>query len=419
MIHHSLRKAAGASESSLRHQIRRGFDSLGSRVLSSQDAVKGLTVGLEQEFFLIGREGLPALHEESQAFLRQLGATTGWSVRSTQGSILGEMITRVSQEHSGQRYTAVKYDHHPHLMEVAFAYEGNLEAMALTISRTFEVMDEVALKLGLRVEMEPVLAISPLHERVVSPLSEFRALRNYRRLLLLKKGLTGEESSLNYASVIAATQTHIGGTFWWLRPGLVEQLYRFEPALLQLTASATESGEGLLRSRWSAFCEVFEGYPLVGYPDLPSWSFESWTDGLMRSPLVGGESLEWSGLSVREMGGFPLGEANRFFEQVRDLQIIRPKWFGTLEFRADPVQRDSKSVLRLLALRLGLTSYSLLNDATSERSVSDWSRARSEWWDRVRNRKVEHFKAGAVQEVLHSARFGLIAREMNEERFLV
>ena len=91
----------------------------------SKDAdPKNLTIGLEQEFFLLDLEGRPATHEASQKFLLALSHQPGWHIHERLNGALGDMMWRCSIDTPDGRYTAVKYDHHPHLMEVAFAYEA-------------------------------------------------------------------------------------------------------------------------------------------------------------------------------------------------------------------------------------------------------------------------------------------------------
>ena len=62
---------------------------------------------------------------------------------------------------------------------------------------------------------------------------------------------------------------------------------------------------------------------------------------------------------------------------MRDLQIIRPKIFGTLEFRADPSQPKVSDILALVSLRLGVAK-SVVDGAKVKKA---FSMERMKWWE--------------------------------------
>jgi hypothetical protein len=218
---------------------------------------------------------------------------------------------------------------------------------------------------------------------------------------------------INYAAVIAATQTHVGGTQWWKTKKFISNLYSFEPEILLISSSKSHS------SRWAGYSAVFRGMPLVGFPDLPSWSMESWTKALFHSPLAGPEEASWSGRTLADGTEFPFklepSPWDAFLKSVRDMQIIRPKIFGTLEFRADPAQRDADNILAMAALRLGLCAYLIANPVDNSTSLPH---LRREWWSTAMNEipAAQHYSSAL--STIKCSQIGLSRRALNEEKFL-
>jgi len=396
----------------LKDEILTRLDSLPH---SSGEAA-ALTVGVEHEFFLIRPGGAPCSHEDGQDFLACLGRMVNWYVRDRLSG--PDLLWRVSREHPGGRYTAVKYDHHPHLFEVAFAYGGDLHALDELVRPVWADILAAASEVGLQVRSEPFLNISPEAPEVTSALEAFKELRHYRAELLKNRPVPVKVSgAVNYAAVIAATQVHVGGTGWWRRPELVPALYRLEPDFLALAPLDSNSGQNdlstLLQRRWSGFFEVFRGYPLAGFPALNPWSLESWVAALLQSPLCGGPDDPWAGRTATEFPEVLAQGLDVFIEKVRDLQIIRPKLYGTLEFRADPARSGPAEILRLAALRLGVTAALLKQSGgnTSQKTLAD---ARQRWFESVNAGAC----AAAGEQIAYLARAGLLERSKGEEVFL-
>lgn len=367
-----------------------------------------LTIGAEHEFFVNGRDGLPATHEESQELLASLAKEQGWKIQEIEEISKSEkMIKRVSQNFE-TRYTAVKYDHHPHLLEVAFAYCTNVAELHASALNLFSIIERLAKNLGLSVAHEAFLPLAASHSRTISNLKEFRELRAYRAKLFEIRGQNPDEAHLNYAAVIAATQIHVGNTQWWQQPHYVPHLYSHEPAIIGLTYGLSRS-QYPISQRWEGYSKVFADCPLVGYPDLPTWTLETWTQALLQSPLYSHEGADWKGLRLENLDRSPFSTWYDFFKSVRDLQIIRPRLFGTLEFRADPAQPSADALAAVAALRLGI-SAALLKNVTPTRTFSN---SRTHWWRSI--------KTGVFEDparVLNYARNGLNLREMSEEVFL-
>ncbi len=368
-----------------------------------------LTIGVEHEFFLVAPGGDPVSHEQGQAFLHELAKDSDWYIREQEPGF----VQRVSFDDDRGRFTAVKYDHHPHLFEIAFAYENDLHRLSRQVKETLRAVTRAAERVDARVSNNANLALSASDPRVISDRPEYEALRYYRSLLLRRRNQSIDPEFANYAAVIAATQTHIGGTSWWRSQVLIPRLYALEAAIIGWTSAlALEPGvslEELLKFRWRGYDAVFDGYPLVGFPNIEGWTLDSWCEALLGSPLAGGPSDPWAGLSLKSCPENPFENWNDFIATVRDLQIIRPKLFGTLEFRADPAQRGAREILAVAALRLGLTQSQLAEGL----APSQLGEARDKWWHAVRSGVVERDPAP-----LELARQGLRARGLGEEAYL-
>lgn len=369
-----------------------------------------LTIGIEHEFFLMDKNsGLPVTHEQSQAFLKKISEHEGWHIREKVEINGAPMISRVSWEQGQNRFTALKYDHHPHLLEVAFGYRENLWDLENDIRAFWDLGQEVAFLLGIFFHQSANLGIDSSHPRVTSDLPEFVALRSYREKLFEKRGQSPRLT--NYAATIAATQTHIGGTRWWERENYVGNLYALEPLVLAHTSSLAcgdQPIEKFLQNRWTGYNAVFSGYPLVGFPHLTHWNMKSWCEALLQSPLYGKVREEWAGKSLLELGHSPFDNWKEFFGSVRDLQVIRPRLFGTLEFRADPAQPDLDSIMAVAALRMGLSSWLLLRG-----SQVDLRPAHQIWWESVTGSQVIR-----DETILEKAKLGLERRKLHEEKLL-
>jgi hypothetical protein len=374
-----------------------------------------LTVGVEHEFFLLNREGEPTNHEGSQAFLRLLSQESGWHVQETEIGSLGPMINRVSNNQLGPKFIAIKYDHHPHLLEIAFTYHSDLHGLHREVSSVFQTIARVATECELKLSHLPILAIKSSDPRVVSPLRAFQGLRDYRSKLMLWRDGEIDKDHTNYAATIAATQVHIGGLSWWRNEGLVSRLYSIESELLTISARGlTTEGQSIsqfLEKRWEGYRKVFKNYPLVGFPDLRDWTTKAWIDALTKSPVVGDLSDDWSGRTLTEIKELPFKSWETFFKSVRDLQIIRPRLFGTLEFRADPSQPTVDRIVAVAALRLAVCIGALSGEITKR----TYSEARTSWWEQVTGRT---FGGNHDNSILDQAARWLKLRAKSEETFL-
>ena len=366
----------------------------------------GLTIGVEHEFFLLGSDGLPATHAESQRFLEFISKEPKWIVRENRNSNLGNMITRLSLEHDDQTYTVLKYDHHPHLLEISTRPFHNLHELGSHLDYLWDLIQVAANSTGLAIFSSGTIEIPADHQRLVSDLDEFVQLRKYRENLLAINKTPADLILINYAASIAATQVHIGNSYWWNIPSYVETLYSYETAVAQITSRGSNASR-----RWSGYMGLFSNYPLVGFPNMPAWSMDNWLNALIKSPLAFTDS-EHSFGNVHPSGGLIFSNPANFFKSARDLQLIRPKLFGTLEFRGDPAQSSVAEIVETAAIRLGICSFLLNNEPKASLKFAE---ERATWLDYITSNK---FTPSRQRDVVEMASQGLKSRGIGEEKLL-
>ena len=359
------------------------------------DRPADLTVGLELEAFLLDTQGRPVDQSASQNLFHRLAKQPGWIPDPFESLPEGDMLPSVRRAERSGGETVIKYDHAPHLIEIATGpFDGLVELAAALSAAEADLQrctDEVGIILSLRSHLK-----GPLPE---SPLPLFQRLRRTRQIARDSAGLPRRRRAENYAAGIAAVQLHVGGLHWGKRPEWMGRLHAFEPALLsQLSGSPVVRSTGLQR-RWRAYQDAFPGNPLIGFPDLWDWSLENWAEALANAPLLVHDGpvedvIDWEDFRFR----------------VRDLQIIRPRSFGTVEFRADPLQPTLAKNLRMAALRLGL-SASLFEDRPP---IMPFRSARAAWWSAA----LGEVPLGRDMDIVVLAEAGLASRGKGEEGLL-
>ncbi len=149
--------------------------------------------------------------------------------------------------------------------------------------------------------------------------------------------------------------------------------------------------------RWHGYRDMLEGFPLVQFQSLDRWDRGTWISSLLRSPCIGDQK----------------GAPWQFMGDVRDLQIIRPRTFGTLEFRADPAQGSVSAILAIAALRLACCAAAVAGQSRP----GSFRRHCRDWWNRINNQLSQSRSQEPVQ-LLSSAHGWLEARGFGEERYL-
>ncbi len=353
-----------------------------------------LTVGVEQEFF-IESAGLPADLSQSPQFFEALRAA-GWTGPTAGPPEALELRPPYSPG------SVIKYEHFPYLLEVAFDYFSNLHGLAAVVEQVFGDLERAGRACHIDVRHRPFCSVSADHPLTLTPSARSRPLLAYRESLLRARGRTVPLELLNFSAVIAATQIHVGGIDWWSEPAIVERLYSFEPDLQSFAYRNWRSDDGQMGNpvcqRWQGYKALLGEYPLLGFPNLREWSKESWIAALLESP-----SLE-----------IAVGEPLTFLKQVRDLQIIRPRLFGTLEFRADPAQDSPRSILVLAALRLAIAIAAV----NGERVSGTMQQHRARWWRAADDRSSALQDVDGLRSILRQAGTWLEQRGLGEERYL-
>ncbi len=357
----------------------------------------GLTVGVEHEFFLYGMNGAPASHGTSQQFFQALAAD-GWQLVSTREALLGTYYVACTRTHVEGRVT-IKYEHHPHLLEVVLPPVTNLRAYPDLWSAVWADVRRACAKRGLAAQCEPQCRVRPDDMRLWSDAELPTRLRAYRRRQADTRGVRLDRGAENFSAGIASTQIHVGGMPWIQDASVVNDLYRMEPDMLMAeVALLVSSGQSrsVLGQRWKAYCRGGFG-PLVGFPDFRSWSIGRWVSALLQAP-----HLEDRIPASPEC----------YLRSARDNQVIKPRTFGTLEFRSAPAQASPANMWALAALRLGACAHVLRGlDGAVPRT---YSQAHTAWWGAACD---QTFSERATQAI-HIARQGLRLRSMGEAALL-
>ncbi len=360
------------------------------------------SVGVEHEIFLCMPDKTPATEELSQAVLRSL-ADDHFRLLDSEypGFILG-----VKADDHESFPTRIAYDNPPHLLEISTAPHHSLQGLQHNLGGAWNQLIAAAAHCGACVESVPLVGVQLTDSRLLTPRSKWNDLRYYRRKLLGAGNIQYE----NYAAAIAATQVHVAlpATRY---SAIIEKLYRLEPEILPVTAAWAGMNPSQLRRRWEGYAAVFASSPLVGFPHLESWSIENWLAAFCLAPMAGGPCDPWAARNLQQTGLFPRDSIQSFWYAARDLQIIRPRLLGTIEFRADPAMPTLEAVMKVAALRLGLC-LAVLNGYEPRMSFVE---AHDEWWRIARGGRAGHDNMDIVSLAMNALR----ERAKHEERYLI
>jgi hypothetical protein len=336
------------------------LDTYLSGALPAQSAdVPEYTVGIEHEFF-IEKDGLPA----SSTIAHELFETLigrGWQVRRL--SHYDGTAVPICIVPPGHTKTVLKYEHYPNLIEIAFDWRENLYQLNDLVLDVMKQVTAGCREVGLDLRMSPFCCVGADHPATWRTSHLAESLRSYRHDLLLQQGRHPTPKLLNFSAVIASTQVHVGGLAWWTKPQIIAALYSYETTILGLSYLLTNSQgtpEDSVVRRWKGYRDVLEGIPLVGFPQLEQWNKTGWLDALRRSP-----NILFDGQNPAD-----------FLEAVRDLQIIRPRTYGTLEFRADPAQGSVAAIMAMAALRLACA----IGATKGAQLAGNFAQHREDWW---------------------------------------
>jgi len=308
-----------------------------------------LSVGVEHEFFLFRSNNRLATWADSQRFFQEFG-NLGWLPCKSNEN---DDIIELSRQTSSTKFTKVKYEYAPHLIEVAFTYFNELNELEELVASVWDQIMVASKRSGTIVVSKPFLSDDEISQIIDSP---ERHEINYSRKMASKNfGIAVAEKMLKFPSYTASTQVHIGGLNWWKRPEILAELYELESELFlysSLLIAGPEEALEIYNRRLNLYRLVFPEFPLIGFPDLKEWNLELWLQELLKSPMLGGSDCKTAGSSI--MLSRNTHNAESVFSLCRDLQYIRPRNIGTIEFRGDPAQNDVSSIMALAALRLGM-----------------------------------------------------------------
>jgi len=303
------------------------------------------------------------------------------------------------------------------MMEAAFSYFDDLHGLYGEVTATWQDLMTAATRSGLRIVSKPQIRPQQLEPSVAGLIDpKYRWLSASRRAMYVARGEPVDDAIVDFPSYIAATQTQIGGIRWWENERIVTALYRLEPdiqsAAYGLLCGSAHDATKLSKVRWTAYHSVFRGMPLLGFPDLPAWTFENWISALVESPLMGEETDQWTGFTLRQVYDCdPNVPIEKLLERVRDLQIIKPKPFGTLEFRADPAAENPDKMIQLVALRLGQVLLAVQEAELP--SALEYREARKRWY-----RQIAEMDVSEAWRTIDRLRCVLEKRGRKEEKYL-
>jgi hypothetical protein len=328
-------------------------------------------MGVEHEFFLLNENGSPVSFSESQTFLITISKLVD---NDTFRESDVESISKISIASAAHGYAQIKYDHEPHLLEITTGYHDDLDSLNEELLGLFSLINKAVNELGFSISNTDFLDTPCTDPRIMRQTKEYENLRKFRRICNERIGKTLPVSLENYAAVIAATQTHIGGTelAWSDRPSLIHQLYMHESSILGWSNLGTNP-----KQRWSLYHAVYQHFPLTGFPKIEEWTLENWEAALLQSPILCSDPSTNGSRLGEVLTDYSDSEISKIIKNTRDLQIIRPKIFGTLEFRADPAQPTIERIMSLTALRLGI-SKAVVDGLKIDR---DFKIERIKWWE--------------------------------------
>lgn len=373
-----------------------------ARLFSGSSRQEDITIGVEQEFFLCRPCGYVCDHHDSQRFLASF-AQCGGELTEEDDPGIGRHIASADLFQRNYRLR-VKYDHHPHLMELELPPVATIGQMVSLLAFAMDAARRQAADLGLVARFEPFLP-EPVDDAAIwSEHSLCEALRSYRRRVNADRPeVLADPRLMNFSAYITATHLHLGGIGWESLGPLLDGLYRMEPDVVPY-AWKTIAGRGpdWPRLRWQGYIGCLGHLPLVAFPDLPAWTPDTWFDALCSMPLA-------DTADNHRGGGVDTHDPLSLFKAKRDLCLIKPRAYGTVEFRADPCQPTAEDVADLCAMRLGL-AVEILDGYCPDRS---FGAARADWQTQLDQRRDD--LSDKVQQL---AITGLRKRGRQEETFL-
>jgi hypothetical protein len=383
----------------------------------SNSPLKQLRIGCEHEFFLINKSNNPCSLEESQEFLSKLSELPSWRVFRP-ASTSQKYIYRVSQDLSDGNYHSVKYEHPPHLLEIALAPASSLLEFRDRIFHVWDDLIESCQRSNLNLFSSPFIAPPKVDWDAIALIDgQYLNLKRTREFLVSGSDIL--QPWVNFTTYTAATQFHIGGyQWWWQKPDLISKLYRTELVVgnkpYEKVPTGVSTRSEFFQRRWDGYARVFKSFPLVGFPNMSEWTIERWIKAFARSSLVVGEGDVLEGENLFSIvTKDPDTNLAAILSKVRDLQIIKPKLIGTLEFRADPALPTPEAITNQAALRFGAFLLCLKNHYEPFHALP-FAELRERWWNGVNLSGLENTAENTIEHIWQSLR----ERGLGEEGLL-
>lgn len=298
-----------------------------------------LTIGVEIEFFLETASGGLPDYAQAAEFFQVLGSFPGWS-RSVDAAHNELLVNAASRELPGKRYTKVKFEYPPHMLEIAFAFFDDLNALSEEIKQTMDGVMLAASRVGL------VGRFTPFQDKVLKSKTpeltvKIRKLNLARRNYLESFGSKPAETLVMFPSYMAGSQIHVGGLQWWDDEQYIRDLYYMESCVPLYGASLTAGGDGdaaaIYGRRTQLYQQCFPHFRLTTFPSIPQWSMDNWVRELVASPLGNGVPEEVLGRPYRDVVTSPVLTLEQAVHAFRDLQYVRPGCSGLWSFEPIPL----------------------------------------------------------------------------------
>ncbi|MBY0515910.1 MAG: hypothetical protein K2P81_03305 [Bacteriovoracaceae bacterium] len=360
-----------------------------------QKKQESISIGLEIEFFLFDSKLNPIGLDDSQRFMKELEnvLSNKYKIKTETELLNGrECLTRIKCEKSSTTWDSIGYEYPPHLLELSLSYHSNLHALEVELKSYIQFIKDTSKKVGLKFVLKP-----KLNQKEISSLKSVEnkqqgCLRESRLDMLNSGPFKSQTQLADFPSYLAATHFHIAGHKWWLDEKFVNRLYQIEPFLMNEAKGIS------IKERWQHYFAVFHSFPLVGMPDFKEWNFESWMKELFNKSYI---NQKKSIISPYDLN------------KLRDLQVIRPRAIGTIEFRSDAAQESIEGIMRLAAIRLG--QYLLcLKELPID--LQSYSRSRELWIEQFDS--LSEVKNSNKEYIFRLIRNELFLRSLGEEKFL-
>lgn len=372
----------------------------------------GFTVGIEVEFFLENADGTLATLEVSEKFIRGTADLPNWHFGTTDE----KGLSFSSIEYGSGRYAKLKYEYAPHLLEIAFSFCNDLNILLNEMKAIWDDLYNIAHKQNVKISVSPFCdpdqaVRAPVFSKRTSALNDSR--KEYLELL----GRNLKLETYLFTSYMAGTQVHIGGLQWWINPQLIRNLYFIEslaPLIgSSLVAGGVDCGIQVIEKRTQLYVNCFPDMTLVAFPDLDDWTIDLWIDGLLNSPLVKSDLGLPTAIAYNAIPSSSRPPIGAVVPLLRDLQYIKPRSIGTVEFRSDPAIGDIQSLIGLASWRL---AQAIMCQNIPTYLHKPFKQLRSNW---DTNRKIARVIPDSISaQYIDLAIEVLKARGLGEELFL-